>query len=323
MSAARWRPHSLLAAVVTVAAGCSQGPLASVERLDVRVAVAESGVVDVSETAVVSFAPAGSRFERQVDGAWADAIAFLEVIVDGRPAQASGDLQFEAVDGRALHVRLTSPVAQQAPREVQLRYRLIGAVGLDGPSGVLTVPILGDREHAGIGTGTVVLALPAGAPVLEGTGLAEAGWQIAREPRGLLATRGSIGPSETVTLMARFPVTPGTRAEPQWQRHRLQARFFAPAFVSAGVFILVVGAGVLWMVRMQYPRGPRTPSSERDRAEARRGFRLAGAAALGLSGLTAVAARYLLDHLGPWPLALPVSIFIVGTVFLGVSRRWV
>ena len=111
-------------------------------------------------------------------------------------------------------------------------------------------------------------------------------------------------------------------SRPLAERHQVQARNLTPAFLSGGLFILVIGAGVLWIVRFQYPVKARdTAAAERE--EVRRGLWYAGLACIGLGLLTALAVRGLLGHLGVWPQALAVSILLVGIVFLIVHRRWV
>ena len=54
--------------------------------------------------------------------------------------------------------------------------------------------------------------------------------------------------------MADVGIDTSSIAEPDWQRYQDWARDLIPALISGGLFILVIGAGVLWIVRFQYPR---------------------------------------------------------------------
>jgi hypothetical protein len=89
--------------------------------------------------------------------------------------------------------------------------------------------------------------------------------------------------------------------------------------------MLVIGAGVLWIVRFQYPRR-RPPvaiseAEERERAAVRSGLRLTGVVSIALSGVLALVTWLTLSHFGVWPMSLPVSILLIGVVFLLVGKR--
>ncbi|MCC7008954.1 MAG: DUF2207 domain-containing protein [Acidobacteria bacterium] len=311
---------AMLAALGAVA--CRPAPAALLERLDVHVGVTADGGVEVVETATARFPVAGAVFERAIDGTWADEMSLMSATIDGAPLAAAGDVQFAASAGKALGVRVTARGPSTVAREIALRYRVEGGVGLEGPRGLLTLPIVRADRREAIGHVTGTLELPIGIEPLDGSGVAEAGWTVERRPRGLFAARDSLPPGEGATLMAQFEIQRGAVPEPAWQRHQVQARNLAPAFISGGLFILVIGAGVLWIIRLQYATKARD-AVVAERAEVRRGLWFAGLACLGLALLTAIAAHWLLGHLGPWPQALPISIFVVGAGFLVVHRRWV
>jgi hypothetical protein len=53
--------------------------------------------------------------------------------------------------------------------------------------------------------------------------------------------------------MAEFAIDAATMPRPRWQDDERRAQDMMPAFLSGGLFILVVAAGILWIVRFQYP----------------------------------------------------------------------
>jgi uncharacterized ion transporter superfamily protein YfcC len=98
--------------------------------------------------------------------------------------------------------------------------------------------------------------------------------------------------------------------------------------IDVALFILVIGGGVLWIVRFQYPRrrrdaGPLTESEDRERSAVRAGLRTSGLVSVVLSVVLALVTWLTLSHFGWWPMSLPASILIVGLVFLAVGRRFV
>jgi hypothetical protein len=121
-------------------------------------------------------------------------------------------------------------------------------------------------------------------------------------------------------------LNPASVAEPAWQINEARSQEFVLAFISGGLFILIIGAGVLWIIRFQYPTesGPAVKmeaGGDRERQAIRHGLRLSGFVSISFSVLAAGAAWLFLDRLGIWSLALPVSILVVGLVFVSVSKR--
>jgi hypothetical protein len=148
----------------------------------------------------------------------------------------------------------------------------------------------------------------------------EAGWQVERLPAGARATRAAVPPEDSVTIGGEFSIDDLRLAEPAWQFHGARAREFMPAFVSAGLFLVVVGAGVVGMVRLRHP--VRLPAdADPERPAVARGLRVSGwvTIAIALAGVPLVAAT--LPTFGLWPQSLPAGTFIAGVMFLLMGKR--
>ena len=163
----------------------------------------------------------------------------------------------------------------------------------------------------------IVVELPE-KPVLVGTiGIQEAGWRITPTPNGGVAEKNSVSRFESATVVARFAVESGTIARPVWQENFERGQFLAPAFVSGGGFILVVGLGVLVMVRVQAPGW-----SPEERIRVLKGLRVAGFVVILLGIFVAFITPRLLGHFGPAPNAIALSILVVGLLFVGTALVW-
>src|SRR5688500_7501071 len=93
-----------------------------------------------------------------------------------------------------------------------------------------------------------------------------------------------------------------------------------PAFVSAGLFLVVGGAGGVGVVRLS--RAARLPADAGpERPEVARGLRRSGLVtiAAALAGVPAVAAT--LSPYGLWPYCRPAGTFPAALMFLWMSRR--
>jgi hypothetical protein len=323
----------LLAGVILTIACGADTPAGAViaDRFDVALSVRADGSVEVHETIIVRLPdPALARFERRVSADQADGLTFVSASIDGRrldPSQPGAERVVVAA-GRRLDVGWHfQPSA--ASRAFELVYVATGAVSVRGNRGSLrreAVP--GARGYAILGS-RIELVIPEAAHLFDGTGIAEAGWTVARTSRGITAERASLDPAESGTVIAEFSVDRTVIAEPRWQFNEAWSQELVPAFISGGLFILVVGAGILWLIRFQYP-GPRGgPANEgpeamdRERRGVRAGLRAAGLVSVVLAVVTAAAVWLTLAHLGLWPMAVPVSILVVGIVFVAVSPWWV
>jgi len=78
-------------------------------------------------------------------------------------------------------------------------------------------------------------------------------------PAGLTARRDGNAPGETAALQARLATDTLALARPDWQFDAALAAELVPAFISGGLFMVVVGIGILWMLRVRYPDPRRVP----------------------------------------------------------------
>ena len=327
----------LLAVCLLAVGGCAARPMVSVEELDVVVRVQPNGSVEVQEQLELRFAgdTPVDRFERDIRLERADEVIFLSASTDGRPIErdGTGDVRVDVVERPHLSVTWIFPPASSGSRTVGLRYLARGAVAISGSRGSLRQAVIPSGRPYAIAVGRVVLEVPADAHVFDGTGIAEPGWDVSRLPRGISAERHGIAPADGATVVAEISVDRARVAEPTWQHHQDWARQLVPAFISGGLFILVIGAGILWIVRFQYPRrqskraaagrpGP-IDDDDQERQSVRAGLRTGGLVAIGLGGVLAGVTWLTLGHLGLWPMALPVSIFLVGVVFVALARTYV
>jgi hypothetical protein len=182
----------------------------------------------------------------------------------------------------------------------------------------------------------------------------EAGWTVTREAHGMTAARTPVPAGESATAGIEFTVDRLHAPRPQWQTDSERAVQFVPAFISAALFILVVAAGVIWMLRMKYPSWPAVPDGtprslgtaamvwrcrrrfgrkvaddlialgfvDSERANAARDLWRAGLAVIVLGAVAWPVTRWIAGHLGAWPLVVPWSVVISGMVFLVAAARF-
>jgi hypothetical protein len=320
-----------LVLVFIAASACGPAPSWSVQRVDVTLGVRPNGTIDVRETIAVRFSePDTARFERRVALERADSLTFESASIDGTQIQPGsyGDASLQVDDDRGLRVVWMFPPSPEATRVFEVVYRANGAVAVRGIRGTIRhVAVPGGRTY-GIESAAVRLAVDPDLHRFDGAGIAEAGWTVSRTSDGIAGERRSLAPNDSATVMAEVGIDPAAIAEPSWQRYEDWTRDLIPAFVSGGLFILVIGGGVLWIVRFQYPRrkrgaSPLTDVEDRERIAVRAGLRTSGYVTVVLSGVLAVVTWLTLSHFGWWPMSLPASILIVGLVFLAVNRRFV
>jgi hypothetical protein len=114
--------------------------------------------------------------------------------------------------------------------------------------------------------------------------------------------------------------------EPRWQFDRARTREFAPAFASAGAFLVVVAAGVAGMVRLRYPpaRAPLSPAQAEtfapERIAVARDLRVASLVTIALALALWWIASVVLASFGFWPLAVPAGLIAGSAVLLGAAR---
>jgi hypothetical protein len=282
----------LVASMVTAAAiasGC-RSPIEASRAVDRHEAVVEihpDGSALVTERLDGALFPGDGTFERVVTGRRADAIEYAGSSVDGKTwfDRSSDSLDVVIGGGPSLHVQWRRVGGTPTPSVLQWRYRLIGATGLREQRGVLQWPVLAVPRGLSVGTSRIELRLPEGVHMLGGTGMAETGWSIETSQQGMVASRSGVG-LDPATILAEYPVDISRVSLPQWQLNDDLQGEFAPAFVSAAIFMVVIGVGVIWIVGFQHP-------TRRVGAEA-------GHALIAVDGLSAAAVRAVRRGSAPW-----------------------
>ena len=324
-----FRTLGLAFAILAVSA-CGPAPSLSVQRVDVTLGVRPDGAIDVRETLAVQFeSPDATHFERRVALERADSFRFESASIDGTRIEpgSQGSTTLDVNDRRDLRVVWTFPPSS-ATRVFDLVYRANGAVAVRGNRGTIRhVAVPAGRAYR-IERATVNLAVDPDMHQFEGAGIAEADWTVSRTRDGIAGERTGLAPTDGATVMAEVGIDPAVIAEPSWQRYGDWTRDLIPAFVSGGLFILIIGGGVLWIVTFQYPRrkvgtAPLTATEVLERTAVRTGLRTSGLVAVVLSLVLAVVTWLTLSHFGWWPMSLPVSILAVGLVFVAIARRFV
>lgn len=323
----RWAWAALALACVSLVGGCRQTMhVGTLDRAEVVLSVNADASVDVTETITTGVGvPAGRVLTRQIEPDQADGFEWISATVDAGVAPNSGS---EAAGVTVARASGGATVAWQVPsttgpHTLTLRYRAVRALFLDEPRARLTWTVWPAGHGFDVGAAPLAWVLPAGVQFYAGTGIGEAGWTVDRTPSGIVATRSNVLDAESATVLAEFDLLPKTMGEPAWQELRDRQLNYIPAYVSAALFMFVVGWGTLFLLRHQYQTGGADANaSDADRLMVARGLRftalVGGVFAVGLSAVS----WYWLAFLGQWLQLIPGSMIIVAAVFLRAAARW-
>ena len=310
----------ILVIALSLAAGCGSPPV-DVARFDVAIQVRPEGVAEIDETIALAPDAAADAFMRRVRPERAETVEFVSASIDGAPAPAGAVLvRQDAPD--SLEVTWRRDGSGEGGRVLGLRYRATGALAVQGRRGEFVWSAL-PEDGWSIAAARVEVTVPEGAVRVGQWGIAEAGWEVSELPNGIAAVRQPVGPADRATVLAQLGVNPATMTEPRWQHDEAFGRQLIPAFISGGLFILVIGAGVIWIIRFEAVSrtGRRAGWRQAMPARTAEGLFTAGIVCLAF-GLAVLAATYLiLRRYGDWSLAIPASILIVGAMFLLLGRR--
>lgn len=219
-------------------------------RLDVTIRVEPNGDATIDETIRGRLTPAADAFTRTIASDRADAITLLAVDLDGAPVDVTA-----TPSGGGLRVVWPLDAPDAAEHTFHVRYRAQAATEIVEGRGRLTWPVAPAPRTYRLDVVHAQLELPEGVEIGAGSGMAEAGWQLEPSPGGFVAERSGVG-FDPATLVARYPVDLSVVRLPAWQVTADLRSEFWMAFVSGALFILVIGAGVVWIVRFQYPSRP-------------------------------------------------------------------
>lgn len=317
--------HWLTGGLLLVSMACTAPPAtnASLSSFNARVVVHPDGNLDVTETMVVEAdASGGVALERVVRSPRADAVTFESFAVDGAPVTTgSAGLSVQPTGDAGIHLSWR-PGTAPARATVTLTYRVDRAVAVSQPRGRLEWPLLLAGEPHDVGAAHVVLVLPDGIVTYDGTGMAESGWSVALTSNGVEARHADLPAGAAATLLAVFDVDRAQVRQGQWEWNHDRQRQFFPALVAGGLFVLVIGAGVLAQLRVQYPPARADAESERrrasmaDRRMLARGLRTSALVSIPFAAGAAAASHYWLRGLGPAVQFIPASVAVVALMFL-------
>jgi hypothetical protein len=247
--------------LIAVSCAGPQHPL-TVERMDVGLAVSPDGQAHVSEHLTVQTGdPPVTSFRRYVPVWKHDGVTSADTIRFG-PVPASYDPERgHIVPGPALDAQWTFPSAPRATHELDLTYTAANVVGISGIRGLLSWSVLPAHRDWEASAVTIRVELPDSAILLQDPWVEESGWTVVRLPHGMTATRAHVSRSESATVGIEFTIDRMTPATPQWQADAEFLDEFVPAFVAAALFILVIGAGILVLLRIKHPAWRVRPDS--------------------------------------------------------------
>jgi len=320
--------QKLAAGLVLLLVGCARAPVGvPVETMDVAVTVLDDGSARVEERLVLGAADPPTTVIRRRSPVWRhDGIVDVSATLDGANL-AVGDApgQLLVRPGAGLDVQTTlapapTPQSQDRRRVLTLSYRALNVVAISGIRGTVSWLALPAARDFDVAAATVTLTMPSGAVLLQDPWVEEASWTVTREPHGLRATRSGLARGESATAGIEFTIDGMTLTKPAWQVDVERAGEFMPAFVSAGLFILVTGIGILAMLRMKYPR-PAPGAMDPERLAAARDLRTTAWVVMVTGAAAWVFVASQLYRFGVWPLAVPLSMLLVGVLFLAAAAR--
>jgi hypothetical protein len=311
----------LVVMAVSLLASCREPAVTQIDRFNVTVTIRPDGSLLVRETIALGPVSEPQVFERAIAGRF-DEITLVSATLDGGPIDAeSAAGTVDVSSGSRLRFRI--PRSAGAPVSVlDAAYRVRSALRLRGPLGILEWPALPPRRSYAVGESRLEVFAPPGTLREGSVGVAEAGWTVTRLASGIAAERDHLVPEEGATLMATVRIDPSAMIDPQWQYDEERRAEFVPAFLSAGLFFLVVGAGIVWIVRWQYPRpvdrGARWPTTH---PEIARNLRAGAWFTLATAVFSGVTIELLLSRFGAWPHAISMSLAVVALSLYVAGRR--
>jgi hypothetical protein len=313
---------TVFAAIAAVtAAACARAQWPAARQVDVTLAVARDGSLQVQETIRLQIDQPISSFRRVSRAVHHDGISEVRATLDGVGVpEDKAPARITSAAHDHLDVTWTFPPITGL-HTFGLSYRAVGAVHVSGIWGRVSWMAMPPDRDFDIGAMNVTLALPDGVVQIGDPWVMEAGWAVSRNPLGMRASRTSVPAGEPVNVGAEFTIDTLGLPQPAWQYHDARAEEFKLAFLSAGGFLLVVAAGIAIMIRARLA-GLEPPSArETEQATTARGLRITGFVTLAAGVIGWFLVRQLLGTFGPWPYAMPVCTLLAGALFLVHATR--
>ena len=229
---------------------------------DVTVDLRPDGSLDVVERITLRVgSKAITWFERRVPGRYTDGLTDVAAFIDGRPVdslpnglgvrlrQRSGSLGGTDIDARFQF----EPTANRE-RTFELRYRAAHVLTREAAGPRLVWHALPTSHAYPIDNAEVTLRAPQGtlavAMDMRGGDMRPAtSWQD-----GLVVARGGLRANDGITLDVTFSADTIHPVEPAWVAVVENQQKLTPAFMTAGITLLVIGAGTLIMIRIRTSR---------------------------------------------------------------------
>lgn len=300
---------------LTASACAAQPTPADVGEFYLSLAIHSDGAVLAREVFSPSAGEAVPALARALEMERADRIS--EVIAEG------SDSSVEVGISRALVPWLRARWPARAPRDrrpaAELRYRVENAVERIGPRGRVRWPVL-PTLYVRARAVRVEVTVPPGAVLLAPPEVSSGAWKIERTGQGAVAhsTQENLG-AAPAELTIDFSIDGLGNPEPAWQFRKERSRQLAPSWVAAGLFLVITAVGILWMMRIQYPRNN---AGATDRRQVARGLVIGGWTTVVVSLLSAAGLMLLLPGFGNWPQALPAGLLLSGALLLWAGRRF-
>ena len=247
--------------LVSAAAAEAQRPTRGLagERLDLVLTLLPDGSVDVNET--IRFRFSERTFEevnREIPIGRTDGVIDVRALQDGQvvpEGRGAGTVRIEA--RRTLRVRWRFEDVTDVSRDFTLAYRAMGVLSLANGRATLEWAVVPEKRRYVIEHARIELRVPPGSRSIGGPEMVATGWTWSQPAAGIwVAEKANVAIGETAILREQFEADSLAVAPPQWQADQDRARQFAPAFVIGAIVIIVMGVGVLLMMRVRNSRPP-------------------------------------------------------------------
>jgi hypothetical protein len=312
------------------------------------------GTLRVRQRAVVEFASdSPGRFALPTPDGQVDDVTDVVATMDGAAfRQGQGDGTYTWGDRIAWHFSPPGP----GPHEFTLEYVAHGVMALRGARGSVVWPVA-PTGGVPVELAAVRLTLPEGAVPVEPPSVTDDSWTVRQDGVVTVMEGRAAGGAELPLIRTELVLDDLTVREPRWQFNQERGAELTPAFIAAGLFLVVVGVGIVWMVRAQYrrmppdPAGPRPPVDaataallarrpsmrgvsrqqcadlvsaglvDSDRLLAAGGLRIAGGVVLLLALGLGIVVPPVVNRFGPWPVAIPAGLLVVAAMFWMAGAR--
>ncbi|HSF99541.1 MAG TPA: DUF2207 domain-containing protein [Vicinamibacterales bacterium] len=346
-----------MAALVPLAVGCDgrDGITGTLADYEVHLRLRADGSVRVEERAEVRFAEGEpQRFALEIPVTRIDDVAGdLAVSVDESAGEPFA-VWSSATPGGG--VAWTGRGTAASTRVFTLAYEARGVLAVSGARGVFIWPAVPAGPDV-VERARVRLEWPEGSVPMQGPAVASDGWSASADATSVTFTAGNVPREAPPSVYVDLVLGDVTVAEPRWQADQLRARQLTPAFLAAGMFMVVVAAGILLMVRIQHPAfrptgdaaaagvadelvrmcaafsawgSPRSAAEalvsaglvDPDRLAVGRGLRLSGFVIVVVGLIAALVARFVFDSLGTALFAVPAGLVVGGVMLLARGMRF-